>query len=306
VLVRDQVGQPMAGVQVTFAVTAGGGTLTGATATTSAAGVATVGSWTLGPAAGQNTLTATAGSLSPVTFNATGTVGDPCTTSVTYTLGSTVNGSLATTDCRVSTGEYLDFYDTTLPSAQGVSFNMSSTAVNSFVEMYDAAGNLVGFNDNASDGTSNAALRVFAPSGSYFVAASSQAAGETGAYQLSSSAVTGASNCAMYWVVPGITIPGAVATTDCNSDGYLSDAYLVIMRPGQTLTVRMQSTAVDAYLGLYDINGALVDDDDDSGGGSNALLTYTYNGTTTTAFFIDAGTFARAETGSYTLTVTRN
>ena len=60
----------MSGVSVTFAVASGGGTATGLTATTDANGIATVGSWILGPAAGANTLTATNGLLSgsPVTF----------------------------------------------------------------------------------------------------------------------------------------------------------------------------------------------------------------------------------------------
>jgi hypothetical protein len=307
VLVRDQAGQPMAGVQVIFAVTAGGGTLAGATATTNAAGIATVGSWTLGPAAGQNTVTATAGSLSPVTFTATGTAGgDPCSTSVPYTPGSTVSGALATTDCRLTSGEYVDFYNTTLSTAQALTFTMSSTAVDSWLELYDAAGNLLAFNDDAGTGITNSALRVFAPAGNYFLAATSLAANETGAYQLSSSALTGAANCAMYWVVPGVIIPGTVSTTDCNSEGYLSDVYLVVLRQGETLTVRMNSTAVDSYLGLYNASGNLVKEDDDSGGGDNALLTYTYSGTGTTAFFIDAGTYDRGEVGSYTLTVTRS
>src|SRR5205085_2214735 len=49
--------------------------------TTSTSGVATVGSWTLSPTAGSNTLTATSGSLSgsPVTFTATGTAGAAAT-----------------------------------------------------------------------------------------------------------------------------------------------------------------------------------------------------------------------------------
>jgi hypothetical protein len=306
VRVNDQAGQPMAGVPVTFTVTAGGGSVTGGTATTNAAGVATVGSWTLGPAAGQNTVTATTGSLAPVTFSATGTSGDPCTASVAYTPGSSVSGALATTDCRLSSGEYVDFYSTRLASAQAISFTMSSTAVDSWLEMYDAGGNLVGFNDDAGSGSNNAALRVFAPSGDYFLAATSFAAGETGAYQLASSGLTGNTNCGIYWVVPGVTISGSVATTDCSSGGYYSDGYFVILRPGQTLTVRMQSTAVDSYLGLYNLSGALVTSDDDSGGGNNALLTYTYTGTTVTAFYIDAGTYSTGQTGAYTLTVTRS
>src|SRR2546429_6629602 len=44
-------------------VAPGNGTITGGSQTTNASGVATVGSWTLSPTAGQNTLTATSGTL---------------------------------------------------------------------------------------------------------------------------------------------------------------------------------------------------------------------------------------------------
>jgi len=52
----------------------GGGSVTGSSATTNSAGIAMVGSWTLGASAGANTLTATSGTLSgsPVNFTATG------------------------------------------------------------------------------------------------------------------------------------------------------------------------------------------------------------------------------------------
>jgi hypothetical protein len=75
VLVTDAHGNPVGGVSVTFAVASGSGTVTNASATTDANGIATVGSWTLGTTAGSNTLTATATGLtgSPVTFTATGT-----------------------------------------------------------------------------------------------------------------------------------------------------------------------------------------------------------------------------------------
>jgi hypothetical protein len=76
VRVEDQFGNGVSGVPVTFAVTAGGGSVTGATTTTNANGVATVGSWTLGPSAGTNTLTATAQppglNGNPVTFTVVG------------------------------------------------------------------------------------------------------------------------------------------------------------------------------------------------------------------------------------------
>jgi adhesin/invasin len=71
VLVRDQYGNPVSGVTVTFTVASGGGSVSGSPAITNASGIATVGSWTLGSTPGANTLTATSGSLT-VTFTATG------------------------------------------------------------------------------------------------------------------------------------------------------------------------------------------------------------------------------------------
>ena len=59
VLVRDGLGHPAPNATVTFAVTDGGGSLANAVVNTDAAGIATVGSWTLGPVANPNALTAT-------------------------------------------------------------------------------------------------------------------------------------------------------------------------------------------------------------------------------------------------------
>ena len=76
VVVRDALGNPAAGVQVTFTVTAGGGTLAGAIDTTGIDGIASVASWTFGPTAGVNTVVASSLGLPSVTFTAT-SVGAP-------------------------------------------------------------------------------------------------------------------------------------------------------------------------------------------------------------------------------------
>src|SRR5205823_4965407 len=96
VIVKDANGNPVAGVAVTFTVAAGNGTITGESQTTNPSGVATVGSWTLSPTAGPNTLTATSGSLSgsPVTFTATGTAGAAAT--MTKSSGDNLTGQVAT------------------------------------------------------------------------------------------------------------------------------------------------------------------------------------------------------------------
>lgn len=72
VRLADRYGNPVPNHSVTFAVMSGGGSVTGSPALTDAAGIATVGSWVMGPTAGVNMLTATAAGLpsTPVTFTA--------------------------------------------------------------------------------------------------------------------------------------------------------------------------------------------------------------------------------------------
>ncbi len=69
--VADAVRNPKQGVLVTFAVTAGGGTLSATSAISDAAGIASV-RWTLGSIAGTQAAVALVSGLTPVTFTATG------------------------------------------------------------------------------------------------------------------------------------------------------------------------------------------------------------------------------------------
>lgn len=72
VLVRSATGQPVPGTPVAFQVVSGGGTLTGAAATSGADGVARVARWTLGASGVQQVQAAVSGLAgSPVTFDAT-------------------------------------------------------------------------------------------------------------------------------------------------------------------------------------------------------------------------------------------
>ncbi len=71
VVVRSASGAAVPNVTVTFAVDSGGGSIATTTATTDAGGIAVAGAWTLGPAEGPQTLTATVGSLPKATIRAT-------------------------------------------------------------------------------------------------------------------------------------------------------------------------------------------------------------------------------------------
>ncbi len=75
VIVKDQRGLGISGVEVRLAVSAGGGTISSGSVVTNSAGVATAGVWTLGKTAGTHTLTASSGTLGAVVFTASATAG---------------------------------------------------------------------------------------------------------------------------------------------------------------------------------------------------------------------------------------
>ncbi len=102
VLVTDEYGNGIAGIEVSFTVTTGDGTVNPTVpVVTDADGVARVYSWILGPLSGTNQLTAAAASLagSPVVFTATGTPGavSPSQSELTATPDSLVAGGSIST-----------------------------------------------------------------------------------------------------------------------------------------------------------------------------------------------------------------
>ena len=79
VVVRVSAGSaPVSGARVSFSVTTGGGSISPTSVLTDASGNATV-SWTLGGTLGEQTATATVGSITPLQITATGTTGAPTT-----------------------------------------------------------------------------------------------------------------------------------------------------------------------------------------------------------------------------------
>ncbi len=68
--VVDEAGSPLSGISVAWSVTSGGGSVSPASSTTDANGIAQT-TWTLGPTAGAQTVTGTVSGLPAVTFNAT-------------------------------------------------------------------------------------------------------------------------------------------------------------------------------------------------------------------------------------------
>jgi len=300
VTVRDANGNLVSGTVVTFTVASGGGSVTGGTATSNSSGLATVGSWTLGTL-GTNTLTATAVGAPSVTFTATATW---CSVSTVHTIGTTSNGTLSTSDCRFADGSYVDFYSTTVSTASAYLFTQSASSFDTYLLLLAADQTPIAENNDASATTSNSAIKALLPSDNYILAANSRGPGATGSYALSSSTTSvTVTNCETVYIVRGLTTTQNVSTTDCVEAGpYYSDRYFIYLKAGQSLTVTMSSTAVDSWLELYDSGGNLVavnDDRDEATFDARIVYTPPVAG----YYRIFARTNSSGETGSYSLTI---
>ena len=273
VIVRDQNGAVMTGVSVTFAVTAGGGSVTGATAVSSASGVATVGSWTVGTAEGVNTLTATSGSLS-ATFTANSV--DPCVIGATHSIGGTTNGELTASDCRFPDGSFVDLIGTVLTAAGTYTFSQSSSRFDTYLVLFDVNGNPIGVNDDFSAG-SDSRIKAVLPAGNFVLGANSYDPAVLGPYTVTSALdASPVTNCENVFVVRGITTTQTLETSDCPRSGYYADQFFIYVAPGQPVTVSMSSTAVDSYLVIYDTRGGvLIVNDDKDGTTKDAQVAFT-------------------------------
>ena len=303
VLVRDENGALLAGAAVTFTVTGGGGTVTGGNATTNSAGIATVGSWTVGGTAGQNTLNATTGSLPAVTFTASGT--DACGNFAAHTFGSTTNGELSPSDCTFSDGSFVDFYTVTIPAAGTYIFTQSSTTFDTYLLLYSEAGVLVGVNDDINAGVeTNSRLKQILPAGNFVIGANAYAPRVIGAYTITSAATTDqVTNCENAFVVRGISSAQSLQTTDCTLNGFYGDEYIVILAAGQPVTISMTSSELDSYLEIHADGNLTILASNDDVDSSTKNSTVVFTPTATNFYIITARSTAAGVTGAYTISV---
>jgi hypothetical protein len=300
VIVRDQNNNPLAGVSVAFAVTAGGGNVTPSNQITDAGGTATVSSWVLGPISGVNTLTATVAGLPPVVFTATAV--DPCDP-LDINVGAVVNGALAAGNCQLDTQEFVHFYRFTLAETKGIRIRQNSTQFDSYVLLLNSSLVVVGENDDADTNVLNSDLYAVLKPGTYYIGATSFDVGETGSYELRLEEVSAsATDCTPYFIVRAMSTAQSLSLTDCDDSGFRSDFFIVRLQAGQQVTIDMTSGAVDAFLFLFDAGFNIVASNDDrTAGTTDARIVYT---PTQDGYFIIGATSAVAgQTGNYVLTI---
>jgi hypothetical protein len=126
----------------------------------------------------------------------------------------------------------------------------------------------------------------------------------TGDYTISSTAQASSSvtGCEEIFIARGVSTDQTLETTDCLNNGFYSDDMVIFLRAGQVVNISMNSTAVDAYLELYDAGGTRVAFNDDKDATTdNAEISYT---STTDNFYIIVPTsLAAGGIGAYTLIV---
>jgi hypothetical protein len=306
VVVKDANGNVKSDVVVTFAVASGGGSVTGAAATSNALGIATVGSWILG-GPGLNTLTASAPGLPTVTFTATASP-NLCASTTAHTFGGTNNGTLATTDCLLSDGTYVDFFTTTLPQANAYLFKQSA-AFDTYMYLGATDGTTIGEGDDESDASTNSAIKALLPPGTYILGASSYDRAITGEYAVTSSTTSNdVAGCEIVFIVKNVSTTQSVDATDClwtpAPNVSYADGYFIFLKAGQSVTISMSSSAVDSFLSLIRLTGGAVvatNDNKDTSGTKDAQIVFTAAATDYYAIF--ARTAALAQTGAYTLQI---
>lgn len=241
-----------------------------------------------------------------------------CTPSGTITVGgSTISGALGSGDCQFEDGTYFDLYTLTGTAGDRVTVSMTSTAVDSYLILFNAAGEIL-LEDDDGLGAPNARLPfeqgvvVLPYTGTYYVGANSYGVA-SGAYQL---AATLPSECATNTSIsPGTSISSALSTSDCRTslDGTLfyTKFYTFSGTTGQQLSFSMTATSgnIDPYLVLRTPSGTGTVEDDAGGGGTAARIPAGTGFVTlpeTGTYILEASSAGESETGGFTLGIGQN
>ena len=243
--------------------------------------------------------------------------------------GQAVSATLATSDCTHTIGTrvyYTDVYAFSGTAGQQIRITMNSSAVDAWLDLYDVndLGAAALESDDNSGGGSNARIPstggwyTLPATGTYYIWANTQRANQTGAYTITLTDIYNPGKAASPWpgsciqaIGIGQTVSARLATSDCTYSflgrTYYADVYAFSATAGQQIRITMNSTVVDAELGLYesnDISAPALVSDDDSGGNGNARIPSTgdyYTLETSGTYYIRATTQSAEDTGAYTI-----
>lgn len=175
-----------------------------------------------------------------------------------YTIGQSVNGTLASTDCVDPGGSgRADYYQFTLASAGPVAITVASTSGTSpriINAILTSAGATTHFRFTSLSGSTTVGGQLAA--GTYVIVVAASVDNQTSSYTLTSSATAPAIfNCPTIAPIAfGQTVSGTFAANDCaDPDGYApADYYSFTLTANGPVTLRLTSTSGSAWLEVGD------------------------------------------------------
>ncbi len=199
---------------------------------------------------------------------------NPCSVIRPIAVGETANGTLATTDCKLSDSTATQRYEFTLTAPTKMEITMNSGAFDAYLFLTDASLNVITEDDDSGPGTNARILRTM-PAGRYFVIANSYDANRFGTFQITVRQAPAACVIGRSTALPSVINTTLVGATAClRTDGSLEDRYDIVIGTRTTIAVSMSTTVntLDPVLFVLDQQENVVIQDDDSGGGLNAAL----------------------------------
>lgn len=227
-------------------------------------------------------------------------------------------GALAQGDETLQSGEHVDTHTLTFASGERVRIEARSSAFDSYLIVREPGGEQHDNDDPSGGGSTNAVVDFVArQAGEHRVLVTSYRPGETGAYELvvtrdgsapppttPTTPTTPTSPATPATPITGDAVQGALARGDQTlQSGELSDVYERSFEPGQSVQIRLASTAFDPYVIVRTPSGQQLDNDDldpstrNAGVDLPAAEAGTYRVTVTS--------YRPGETGAYQLTFGR-
>jgi hypothetical protein len=281
VFVADQYGNPVKDAQVNFAPSAGSANPTAAVSGVS--GFAST-SWTLGSNSGGQTLTATVGSLTPLTFNATATAPDPCSSQGSLGVPQYVNGDLTNAQCTYGANGVIQLWSLPLSSSTPMEVWLEGNApdFDTYLTMYRGTytnqADQIAFNDDGIGNTTDSKIQFLGGAGNFLIGATNFSP-QKGAYKLSTKTWSGAvTACNLVFAVAGTSTNQNLDNNDCRRGTRWADQVVVYLRAGETIQMSMHSTAFLPSLEVdRRVNGyyTLVAKDANTGNTADAQITLT-------------------------------
>ena len=112
----------------------------------------------------------------------------PCDANTPITIGQTLNGALASTDCALQDGSFMDLYQLSVTANGRLQIDVSSSAFDAYLILFlrnpDGTRVAVGADDNSAGGTNARIIRDVVAGETYLIGANSLLANMTGAYQV--------------------------------------------------------------------------------------------------------------------------